>query len=156
MKMIASNAFLSNTIESGLHHWSFRINQDDYDSYTYIGIWNDAKDPKECFNVWPQSIIIDGDKPAYYGLNLTYGELMGGGKEDKHAARFQNLYCDPCAIGDIVYMNVDLNKNELSYGINDKPFRKAFDVEPGVYRAVVSFEVASDLDDQEIELLFYC
>ena len=140
------SAFLSNISNFGQHHWSFRINARDPDSYIYIGIWNDDElDSSKHCDGRLQLYEKDGKYP-YSGVNLTYGELRGDGVDE-------NKYCDIIKTGDIFHMWLDFEIGELSFGINDAQYGKAFDIESGSYRAVVSFDI--DFEDQQVEILQY-
>ena len=144
--MVIYNAFLSNVVNYGQHHWSFKILERD-DNFMYVGIWNNELDPKNYVSVWPQECSFDG-KRVFYGLNVVYGELRGGNDDSLCET---DEYCGSAKADDIVHMYLDLDKHELKYGINDEVFQKAFDVEPNAsYRAIVSLA-----NKESIELISY-
>ena len=147
-----NNAYLSNIVDNGCHHWEFKINKRDSRSFLYIGIWNNMLDPINYCRGFIQGFRVDYDETIslYYGVNFKYGKLRGSNILDTASKQF----CDKGINGgDIIHMYLDLEKNELRYDINNKIFGKAFDIPSASYRAVVS--VGIDFEDQEIELLSY-
>ena len=149
---ILNNAYLSNIVDNGCHHWEFKVNQIDLKSFLYIGIWNNIIDPIDYCRGFIQCFKVDYDHkiPLYYGVNFKYGKLRGTNISDTASRQ----YCDRgINVGDVIHMYLDLEKNELRYDINDKIFGKAFNIPPASYRAVVSFGI--DFEDHEIELLSY-
>ena len=136
------NIFLSHVVNSGNHHWTFKIiKHDDDDHYIYIGIWNNESDPKIHLDDWPQNHSTDDGKPSFYGVNMTYGELRGGSDDETDWVHDTDEYCDAVKTGDIVHMYLDLDKYELSYAINDEHYGIAFNVESGQsYRGIISLE----------------
>lgn len=147
------NAFLTNTMDSGSHHWQFKLTKNVKNGFKYIGVWNNEKDFSLDFHRWPQAVNLANGKAAYYGVNLMTGYERGGntGRRQRESG---DKYCDPAKVGDIIHMHLDLQKNELSFGINDKQFGKALDVLPGNYRAVVTLQFR-DEGDVEFQLLSY-
>ena len=143
-------AYLSNIVDSGYHHWTFRVNKLDEMAFIYIGIWNDAVEANEHLEGWPQNVKFktDGEITAFYGLNITLGELRGGDSIGYAA------YGTAVRTEDIIDMYLDLEKYELSYGIKGQNYGKAFDIQYGAsYRALVCMDAFDH--DQEIEILSY-
>eukprot|EP01084_Bolivina_argentea_P009183 17175_1 len=63
-----------------------------------------------------------------YGFSGYYAQLYSNDKwGQKYGVKCTNK-------GDIIDVYLDMEKNELSYGINDKDYGKAYDVLPGEYR----------------------
>ena len=67
------NAFLSNILDYGHHHWQFQINKNDVDGFKYIGIWNTEIDANNWLNEWLQEANLSDGKAAYYGVNFECG-----------------------------------------------------------------------------------
>ena len=96
---------------------------------------------------------LSNGKAAYYGVNFQSGYERGGNTGTRQRMTGK-CYCDSLQEGDIVDMHLDLQKNELSFDINDKQFGKALDVIPGNYRAVVTLQFREE-GDQEFQSLSY-
>ena len=67
---------------------------------------------------------------------LRGGEYGFGGFDSKQ-------YCDEAKNGDIVHIYLDLDKNQLSFSVNDKKSPgKAFDiVQDQLYRTIISLDL---------------
>ena len=148
-----AHGFLTNIISKGQHHWAFKLNQFDEEGFIYIGIMNDELDPLSYLDSWPQNLKASDGKPAYYGLNISCGKLRGGNIEPGTENETVTAYYEEIGVGDVIHMYLNMDDFEVCFGFNDVKFDKAFDIEPGSYRA----DICADADeyDQEIELICY-
>ena len=134
------NAFLSNSFESGVHCFKFKINKCQTSNLwrQTLGIWrvitnDDAELPMttSCFGV--------KYKDRTYGFANSIGKLKG-----TSSFTAWNSYGVATKTGDIIIMYCDLNQMELRFTINGKDYGKAFDIKPGKYKAVIDL---CDKDD---------
>ena len=144
----AVTAYLCNIVNTNRHEWRFRAGNKSKYGLVYIGIWNMKIAPNKSklnqvnYPSGPSSKNFDKQS---WGLYATRGKLRGDPN------RYGKKYCQECNDGDIIDMRLDLDKNELSYCVNDKDYGKAFDVDPGKWRAFVCLQYADD----ELELIHY-
>ena len=143
-----ASAFLSNIVSEGSHEWRFKIirSSKNWGSF-FIGIWNnkiDATQYLDKYNYPAGGNDVNQDQRAY-GLNTVVGYLRGDPK------KYYTKYCPKCNDGDFVEMCLDLDKFELRYNVNDKQYKKAFDVPKSTWRACVCF----NHKDDELELVHY-
>eukprot|EP01083_Nonionella_stella_P025188 69374_1 len=125
----SQSAFLTNVVSSGSHQWTFKLTTFVEWNLT-IGVFiNDFE---------PTRSDLDG---FYHSrTNRSYSLHANAGKLWKHDAYAleDGIYADKCKQNDIISMCLDMNAFTLSFAINDKHYRKAFDVKRTAYRAVVN------------------
>ena len=137
-------ALLSNVVSTGSHLWKFKVLEHDKgNDMIYIGIFKNKymQDAAEKGDKVVQRFVhavyyVDrvDDQKTSYAVNFCMRQLRGNVDESKKNA----IYCDEAEKGDIIGMNLDLNKHELSFSINDKSYGKAdFEIEKTEYRAAV-------------------
>ena len=118
-----------NSEEGDVYHWKFRLLNCDA-VWNLIGIWKVTKD-----GIPPSGYFTYGTN-AGYALCLQRGQLVdrngGGGTGAEYS-------CE-CAVNDIIEMHLDFELMELRYTINGKDYGKAFDVDPGRYRAAICLQ----------------
>eukprot|EP01084_Bolivina_argentea_P255514 429783_1 len=134
------SAFLKNICDNGRYQWKFKIHKITK-IWCLIGIWK-IRDA-----ILPIHTYFTSGHNIAYAMLLEAGKLVslrgGGNFESEHE------YCDKCKPNDIVEMFLDLDKLEISYGINGKHFGKAFTVTKAKYRAAICLQGK----DSAIELL---
>ena len=124
------STFLKEVVDSGIHKWKFKIIKCGNHAWATmdIGIWNIENN--------------DGNPP----INGIFFEMCGKDHCSGYAFSTSNArkkadnsqyrdYGEKCKDGVIVDMTVDFDALSLSFMVNDKEYGKAFDIEPGKYRA---------------------
>ena len=127
------SAFCLNVASEGVHEWKFKIVQITDLSWTQsIGIWKVNKKNDAPYNT--DFCFKSGES---YALKNT-GSLRSGDSKE--------WYCKTgFRTGDIITMTLDMNKGILKFGINDKDYGKAYDVDSECqYRAAISLYTPGD------------
>ena len=134
--------YLTNIVESGTHHWKFKIiryNPGNVGWYTTIGVHivpQNEKDKLEC-----ESYISSGGNCAY-GFCTSTNRVINF---DTGMVDNSKYYGKLVQTGDIVDMHLDLNKYILRYAANDKDYGIAYDdILPCIYRACTDFCTIGD------------
>ena len=126
-----ASAYCKYIHESGIFKWKFKMEngQREYNNYAecMIGIWN-SKHEK------PQLDTYFTDKGQGYGYCPKLQEITN---EDGYTSGITYGPEDRCKNDSIIEMVLDLDALTLSYSVNNIDYGKAFDVEPGNYRAAV-------------------
>eukprot|EP01084_Bolivina_argentea_P265466 449992_1 len=129
--------FLTKKVSCNVHKWRFKLKQ--INGYSLvIGIWKATKPIDTSACLWTM-----GKNDKCYGVNITHGELIYGGRYGWQFGSRQS--------GDIVDMILDCNHFELSYCINNKYYGVAYKVEETSYKVMVAAYAKGDV----IELLSY-
>ena len=123
-----SSCLLTNIVTTGIHIWTFKVNE--FCKADMIGIRkNDLNSEKQNLDRW---VCDDNERIRLGGYGcFGWGEIRG----KKH---YFKSYGESWNVGDIIEMRVDLNDLSLSYRVNNNDNGKAFDIEPGKYRAGVT------------------
>ena len=117
---------ICNSEEGGIYHWKFRfINLNHI--WNLIGIWKVTEDKE------PETHYFTQGRDAAYALCVSDGKLV----DRSHGGDSSKQYSCVCDNGDILEMYLDFETMELRYTINDQDYGKAFDVDPGKYRAAI-------------------
>eukprot|EP01084_Bolivina_argentea_P010844 20237_1 len=121
--------YLSKIARRGIHRWLFKLIE--YDSRKFaliIGIWKTKFEMKS-----ENEIYVPTDK--FYGLDIQDGSRVG----NVSVWRKPKLYLKKEFVkGDEIMMELDLNKLQLRYKINDDYFFTAFNnIEQTEYKAAL-------------------
>eukprot|EP01084_Bolivina_argentea_P047918 88339_1 len=139
--------FLSNILASGFHHWRFKMNiqhsRDLFDGL--IGIWKvNTGHRQQLLNSYFTSSINNG-----YGFVAQRQKLTN---TENIMQLQQTNYGKTANKGSYVDMYLDLDKYELTFGVNGEKFETAFHIDQTVYRAAVSLSAG---DTEGVELISY-
>ena len=140
-KTLSNSAFLTNVFESGLHEWKFQINkclkstEENTEWSQTLGIWRIQGDNEEYMKL-AMNTFFTTYCGRTYGIANNSGLLINkyGGPNFAEGGE----YGTKTKAGDIVVMHCDMDKLELRFSINNKDCGKAFDIQPGKYRAVIN------------------
>ena len=129
----ATSTFLTEEVDSGVHSWKFKVVKCSDNSTTtmHIGIWDTSKN--------------NGTPPSNHAFHYVKRQRQGyafatnSGQKRNLTAQYLRYvkYAEACRDGTIVDMIVDFDKLSISYMVNGKDYGKAYDIEPGKYRAAV-------------------
>ena len=116
-------AFLSNSVQNGVHQWEFKLNNinDSMFHSVYIGICDQT--------VHGVSDYVNG--LFHWKVRNSFG-LHHNGYVRSYIHHLDH-YCEKMKGNDKIQMCLDLNKKELKYIINDKDYGKACDIPAGTY-----------------------
>ena len=133
----SNSAFLTNIFESGLHHWRFKINKCYKNSFwsQTLGIWKIKSNDNEFL---PLNHYFTAHPDRTYGFANNCGRLISRQTGLSYEGDDVRDYGIKTNAGDIIDMYCDMNALELRFTINGKDYGKAFDIEPGKYRAVIN------------------
>ena len=134
-----NNSYLLNTAltqNGGIHAWKFRQNAVN---------WNDSIGISKISSL---NLVGDLDKDGQYCFMLS-GHLLESHKE----LTYGDAYGEAYKTNSIIEMILDCNNKSLRWIINNKDYGKAFDIEDGSYRAVVS--LYNDGGGCMVELISY-
>ena len=157
--------YLCNQVVSGIHHWKFKLINLGETRWRYqassksmmIGIFN-AKYSKELYGSAFNIVDSSEDDDIYndlattgYGLS-THGELsIDPESEFLWQPGCNRRYAGRMRENMIIEMILDSNTWTLNYSINRKRQNRAFDIEEGIYCAVIVMRQM----DQCISLISY-
>ena len=116
-------AYLGNIVCGGIHIWRFKLNYWCSNSDLIGLIKNDS------------NLSIKQAK-HWYGFNSHFGRLLND-KSPKEDINYIKKYHGECKSFDIIEMKIDFYKLCLSYKINKVDHGKAYDIDPGEYRACI-------------------
>eukprot|EP01084_Bolivina_argentea_P286548 491575_1 len=130
------NAFMTAVVDNGFNHWSFKMCSLNYGNNELIlGIWDTIKTKRIVTGKW-----FGADEIFGYGWDCKKAMLHGN---SLFRSSYSRKYGDVISKGDIVHLFLDMNKLELTFGVNNKIFEKAFVVEQSKYVAAVSFHITT-------------
>ena len=123
-----ATCFGRNVVDSGVHHWRFKAVK--YSGYIRVGLF------KEKYN--PQSMVesvLGYDKPnSDYVFNWQQGYIHDPTKNNEKLKDYGIIAKE----GDTCDVHIDLNKLQISFGVNTKMYGIAFDnIEKCKYRVAV-------------------
>ena len=135
------NAFLSQDITEGIHHYRFKIVNKDVGYGLDIGICKTSK-------MNALSDYFTKQHENGYAYNCVGGELYGGFSSNKMTTFVRQR----CGTNDTIDIFIDLDKSEIRYTVNDKDLGIAFnDIAKVEYRVAVSIKRERD----KLQLLLY-
>ena len=125
-----TSVFLTREVHSVIHSWKFKVIKCRNHKWCtmHIGIWNVSKN--------------DGKPPKLNTFNYVKDERQGysfstsAGKIRSSSTEYVK-WGEKCPDGSIVDMTVNFNELSLCFKLNGKNCGKAYDIEPGKYRAAV-------------------
>eukprot|EP01083_Nonionella_stella_P067677 179164_1 len=126
------SSFCKKSISSGLYQYKFKIGN--INSLMIIGIWKIQKNKTP-----PTDIDFTYGKYQGYGFDVYLGKLTNpetGYTNDKQ----YGISCNNKP-GTIIRMNINMNKYELSYTINDTDYGIAFKIQKAEYKVAVFIRV---------------
>lgn len=125
-----ANAFFKRVAKYGYHEWIFNVPKHDPDDCDImIGIWKLSK--HRLRKNPPTQYIFFNDNGNGYAYHLD-GDKHDGNKTTPYGPK-----CNGVIYNTKVHMILDLEEKSLKFIINDQDCGKAFDVDPGEYRAAV-------------------
>ena len=146
----SGSSFLKDTFDSGIHHWTFRIDAFNKSSEwrwtTTIGIYNVKNGEPKVDDIF----TTQGNTETNYGFGYGCAELTeledGCCPEYHESDNHTPLkYGVKVKSGDIVEMHCDMNKLELSFSINGVDYGVAYNgIEKTEYKAAVNLFVIGD------------
>ena len=135
------SAYLTNTVHSGKHHWRFKLSVYKGSFYVVIGIIKDTAERMV-------DKLLGQKANTAYAMDVAYNEI----NNHKSDNQWQKGNAVQCKEGDIIDMYLDLDKLELSFGVNDKHYGKTHDIDGDCgYSAGVTFKT----NGNEIEFITY-
>ena len=131
------NCYLENVVSKGIHIWKFKC--DSQSMLDLIGIRNVAESSRltGIFFVGRDDMTVVG-----------YGDVVGG-CTISNASPFGQK----CNDGDLIEMRLDFNNLTLNFKVNDNGYGKAFNINPGQYRAAIG--VIANVKHHKYTLLSY-
>ena len=126
-------SYLKNVVSEGIHIWKFRYHVSGHFKEGQIGVWKTKSgDPvlEECHI---DNTIKDDKTCTGYAISMEGNKTHPQDLECWSEEEFKPI----AKSGDIIQMRLDLNKNSMTFKLNDKMIVQFLDIEHTSYRAVI-------------------